>query len=138
MQTLKKCLTITILIVSILAGFFLLTKIAVAPIKISQAHENEHEVEFIAPELKAICAAESTGNWKLEPRHWDSQGNVLRGRVNNQDIGQCQINLSVWGEQATELGLDIYSFNGNRRMANWIYEHNGNKPWYLSQSMWDK
>lgn len=138
MNTLTKCLTIAILIACIFAGFLLLTKIAVAPINISQAATNEHEVDFIMPELKSICASESTGNWKNEPRQWDNQGNVLRGRVNKSDIGQCQINLAVWGEKATELGLDIFSFNGNRMMANWIYERYGNQPWYLSKPMWNK
>lgn len=98
----------------------------------------DYKVNFLFPELKTICAAESTGDWTAEPRHWDSNGDVLRGRVNSKDIGQCQINEPVWGDKAKELGLDIYSFNGNRRMANWIYERYGNQPWYLSEFMWNK
>lgn len=126
----------------ILLGMWALAQIAEAPSYLIQEAQakglEDFRVEFVMPELKAICASESTGNWTNEPRHWDSNGKVLRGIVNPHDIGQCQINEDVWGEKARAMGLDIYSFNGNRKMANWIYESYGNSPWYLSKAMWNK
>lgn len=98
----------------------------------------EAKLGFITPELKAICAAESTGDWTETPKHWNKDGTVLTGIINNNDIGQCQINKIIWGEKSKELGYDIYSFNGNIQMANWIYEKYGNKPWFWSKKLWDK
>lgn len=138
MNYLKQCLIYLIVCGVILGMLMAIAEIAQSKITINVAEAEEYKVEFIMPELKVICAAESTGNWLAEPRHWDSNGSVLRGRVVPDDIGQCQINERIWGKKAKELGFNLYSFNGNRQMANWIYTKYGSKPWYLSRSMWDK
>lgn len=82
--------------------------------------------DTIPPILLKIAKAES-GN-----RHFDSQGNVVKGKVNNKDIGKFQLNETVWGKKAKELGYDIYTEKGNEQMALWIFEHYGSVPWKFS------
>lgn len=136
MNTLYKCTITAILIVSILAGFFLLTKIAVAPITISEAHEVE-TVDFITPELKTICACESVGNWNAEPTQ-TRNGKLLRGRTTPEDVGACQINEHYHLENAKKLGFNIYLWTGNVGYANYLMTTQGTRPWSASKKCWDK
>lgn len=130
----KQCITylFALILASILV--YSLTALAVAPINV----ERSLIIDFIAPELKAICAAESVGDWNAEPIQFNPDGTVLRGRINPNDIGQCQINEPTWGKTAKELGFDIYTSNGNRQIANYIYETRGNQDWKYSKAGWDK
>ena len=82
--------------------------------------------------LLKICKAESG------LRQFDSNGNVLRGKVNPSDIGYCQINEPIWNDKARKLGYDIYTEQGNKDMALWIYNNYGDSPWDSSKSTWNK
>lgn len=96
--------------------------------------------EYTKPVLDAglvqVCSCESTGRANQTPTQYDSSGNVLHGKINHSDIGECQINNTYNGKQATELGWDIYTEDGNIKMANWMYEHEGYKPWSWSKGCW--
>lgn len=93
--------------------------------------------ETLLPALKRICACESVGDPNAEPQHFESDGvTVLTGRLNNNDIGLCQISTTYWLDVAKELGYDIYTEQGNIAMANYIYEYNGSQPWFWSQHCW--
>lgn len=87
-------------------------------------------------ELKRICSCESTGSPNGEPQQFKEDGSVLRGVINPQDIGACQINTKYWLAKAEELGFDIFTEEGNKQMALWIYNDLGNKPWFWSKSCW--
>ncbi len=68
-----------------------------------------------------------------------SQNGLVLTRVNNNgslDIGIAQINDKTWGAQATALGYDLYTKEGNEAMAKWIISKYGTKPWYLSAKTW--
>jgi len=69
-------------------------------------------------------------------RQFDKDGNVIRGMVNPYDIGRFQINILYHGDQAKELGLDLFTEEGNTSMALWLYEHQGLKPWSWSATCW--
>ena len=97
-----------------------------------------YSVDFIAPELKAICASEPTGDWTAEPRQFNDKGEVLKGRVNPADVGACQINEKIWGRTAELLGDDLYTYEGNIKFANWLYTKQSNKPWIWSKPMWNR
>jgi hypothetical protein len=73
------------------------------------------------PLLKHICSCESWGDPNKMPRQM-RDGVLLRGDVDPDDVGACQINVATWGPTATKLGLDIYapSGAGNIEMAEWI------------------
>lgn len=87
-------------------------------------------------ELVPICSCESTGKLGNVPTQYDKDGNVLHGKKNPDDIGMCQINQFWNGKEATEHGWDIYTEQGNIRMANYLYETQGTTPWNSSSSCW--
>jgi hypothetical protein len=68
-----------------------------------------------------------------------SQNGLVLTRVNKNgslDIGIAQINDKTWGAQATSLGYDLYTKEGNEAMAKFILSKYGTKPWYLSAKTW--
>lgn len=84
------------------------------------------------PILAEIARCESTF------RQFDSKGNVLRGKVNDDDIGVMQINKYYHEEDAEKLGFDIYTLDGNLAYAQWLYNKYGDAPWVHSAKCWVK
>jgi hypothetical protein len=84
------------------------------------------------PILTKICNAESGG------KQFNSDGSVVRGKVNPSDIGICQINEPTWNDRARKLGFDIYTQDGNEAMAQWIFLNYGDIPWSASKAGWNK
>lgn len=82
--------------------------------------------------LKKIAQAES--GW----RHYDSNGNVLLGKINSNDIGLFQINKKFHLEKAKEMGLDIYQPLDNIKFAIYLYKKEGTTPWNWSKKIWSK
>ena len=70
-------------------------------------------------------------------RQFDSNGDVLRGTLNEKDIGIFQVSETYWLEKSLELGYDIYTVNGNIEMAVWIYNNYGTQPWAWSKKGWE-
>lgn len=96
----------------------------------------KQELQFKYPQLKRICSCESTGHPNREPIHYKSDGSVLRGIINSDDVGMCQINLFWNGEEAIALGFDLFKEEENLGYATWLYEHRGNAPWVWSKGCW--
>jgi len=69
-------------------------------------------------------------------RQYGPDGKVLRGKVNNGDIGIMQINKYYHEEDATKLGFDIYTLEGNLGYAKWLYNKYGDNPWVHSSKCW--
>lgn len=90
------------------------------------------------PALLPICSCESVGVPNATPQQFNKDGSVKRGRINSHDIGMCQINETYHGAEAKKLGMDIYTTEGNIKFANYLYEHQGTKPWNWSKSCWGK
>ncbi len=90
-----------------------------------------------APIMDRIAGCESLGNPKSKGIHFDKNGQVLvRGNTNRTvDVGRYQIN-SVWFKKATDLGLDVFKEEDNKKMAYWIYHTQGTEPWYASEKCW--
>jgi len=91
---------------------------------------DEHFAEM--PILIDIARCES------QIRHFDSAGAVLRGEINSDDIGVMQINTRYHQGDADELGIDIYSLDGNLEYAKYLYEKQGVRPWKASMPCWGK
>lgn len=84
------------------------------------------------PELIEVAKCESTF------RHLGTNGNVIRGIVNRNDIGVMQINEIYHNEQAKKLGYDIHTLEGNMAYAKWLYKKEGLQPWISSSKCWSK
>lgn len=65
-------------------------------------------------------------------------GEVVRGRVDNADVGVMQINERYHLETATKLGFDIHTIDGNMAYAKYLYEKSGAQPWSASKPCWIK
>lgn len=96
------------------------------------AKQRTYEVFADTPVLIDIAKCESTY------QQFDEKGNVLRGRVDNQDVGTMQINERYHLEEAEKLGLNIYTVEGNLAFAKILYEKEGTKPWNPSKPCWGK
>lgn len=71
-------------------------------------------------------------------RQFAKDGSVLRGRVNNLDVGLFQINEYYHLERAKKLGYDIYSVEGNMAYAKLLFNEEGPTPWSSSSPCWSK
>lgn len=71
-------------------------------------------------------------------RHLTVEGEVVRGKVNNFDVGVMQINTAYHGEKAEELGHDLLTLEGNLSYAKDLYKRQGTTPWASSASCWKK
>jgi hypothetical protein len=78
------------------------------------------------PELSKIAQCESG------MRQFNSDGTVLLGRVNPMDVGILQINLQYHGQRAQELGIDLYTLEGNIEYGFLLYQEQGATPWKWS------
>jgi len=93
-------------------------------------------VAVLNPALKRICGCESSGSPTAEPRQFNEDGSVFKGKVHPADWGYCQINTDVWYEKSVALGYDLATESGNISMANYILKVEGTKPWGASRSCW--
>lgn len=67
---------------------------------------------------------------------YNSDGSVLRGIANKQDVGLMQINEKYHAETAKNLGLDIYTTEGNAAFGKYLYKKYGTSPWNYSSKCW--
>ncbi len=71
-------------------------------------------------------------------RQLDPNGDIHRGRENNQDVGVMQINEHYHLDKSVEKNYDIYTIEGNTSYARELYEIYGTKPWSSSKACWGK
>lgn len=71
-------------------------------------------------------------------RQLDSDGDVHRGEINNQDVGVMQINEHYHLDIAEKKNYNIYTLEGNTAYARALYEREGTRPWNSSKSCWGK
>ena len=82
------------------------------------------------PIMAEIARCESTF------RHYDENGNIIRGVVNSSDIGVMQINTYYHKDSADLFGHDLYTLEGNLDYARNLYERQGTTPWSASEFCW--
>lgn len=80
-----------------------------------------------APVMADIASCESRF------RQFNTDGSVYRGRANPHDIGLFQINETYHLKEATKLGMDIYTLEGNIAFAKVLYKRNGTRDWNWSK-----
>jgi len=113
----------------VLGGYFLPAQVVFAEKEVVK----EIKLKFDdIPMLVKICKAESGG------RQFKSNGDVIRGIVNPSDIGYCQINEYINNDEARRLGYDIYTEQGNKDYAVYLFMTRGTEPWNSSRNVWCK
>jgi hypothetical protein len=83
--------------------------------------------------LEVLAQCESGG------KHFDEKGRAVINFNNKNgtiDIGKYQVN-SAHQRNAYAKGWDIYTEEGNREMALYLYENEGLKPWNSSRHCWN-
>src|SRR3990167_3247513 len=91
-------------------------------------------VESISIPLPLLAIAQCESN----NQQFDKDGNVVRGEINHFDIGRFQINELYHGATAAKLGYDLYTDEGNTKMALWLFERYNTSPWNWSRACWSK
>lgn len=71
-------------------------------------------------------------------RQYDTTGEVLRGKVNANDVGALQINETYHSKRAEKLGYDLETLQGNMAYARLLYIESGPQPWSASHPCWGK
>lgn len=71
-------------------------------------------------------------------KQFNPDGSVIRGKQNPKDVGRFQINEYWNGTTAKKLGYDIYTWEGNTKMALYLYDKRGTKDWLWSKWCWSK
>jgi hypothetical protein len=71
-------------------------------------------------------------------RQLDSDGDIHRGKVNNEDVGVMQINEHYHLDQSLDKDYDIYTIEGNTAYARDLYMRQGTTPWNSSRACWGK
>lgn len=67
-----------------------------------------------------------------------ADGSILRGLVNQSDVGVMQINEAYHLKSSQRLGMDIYTLDGNIQYGAWLLKHQGTQPWDASKNCWIK
>lgn len=93
-------------------------------------YEVEAQAIVIPPTLKKIGECESGG------QQFKEDGSVVKGVVNSQDTGKYQINLTYHQKKAEEMGINLFTEEGNETYALHLYETEGTKPWNASKHCW--
>ena len=71
-------------------------------------------------------------------RQFDQSGNIIRGKVNQGDVGVMQINEKYHANEAAKLGYNIYTVEGNVAFAKYLYDKFGSDPWSSSSKCWSE
>lgn len=69
-------------------------------------------------------------------RHFDKNGEIIRGKVNKSDIGVMQINEYYHKQTANKLDISLYTLEGNIEYAKYLFEKEGTAPWLASSKCW--
>lgn len=128
------------MIISIIAALLLSSSFAMPTVLSAQVDdvniysltvEQQVDIYFSdIPEMKEVARCES------EFRQFDSWGSVLRGEVNDDDVGVMQINEYYHSKTADKMEIDLHTITGNMKYARYLYEKEGTRPWKSSKPCW--
>lgn len=112
--------------------------LCVSPSETSKTPPQSVEIVKDDRSIEQVIKDEFKAEWKVMVavakcesgmQQFGKDGKVILGKVNSNDVGLMQINTSFWGEEAKKLGHDIYTVEGNVKMAKVIYERQGLNAW---------
>lgn len=94
-----------------------------------------HRIEFAESHDNQFCTTDAITHGLCTK---SEEGMVLmRANSNNSvDIGIAQINNKAWGAESVKLGYNLYTQDGNEKMARYILSTTGLKAWSSSKQVW--
>ena len=105
--------------------------------KNSEPIKSRQETEaYVKEYFKDVPILAEVARCESEFRHTDSKGNLIRGLVDNADVGVMQINERYHLKQAVALDINIHTIDGNLEYARQLYEKQGVYPWMASSACW--
>ncbi len=115
------------------------TPIAEASITQSVTMPASHSVEeYVREYFKDAPVMIDIARCESRFRQLDSTGKVLKNPTSSA-MGTFQIMASLHAKSAQDnLGLNIYSLEGNAAYARYLYERNGTRDWNASKHCWGK
>ncbi len=107
-------------------------------VDIKNATSSEH-IKLITKEyFKGTPIAAEIARCESTYRQFNADGSVLRGKVNSADVGVMQINEKYHLKRSVELGINIYTLEGNLAYGKYLYKEQGSRPWNASKPCWGK
>jgi hypothetical protein len=88
---------------------------------------------YFADEPVMIAIAGCESNF----RQYDTNGTILKNDHSSAK-GIFQIMTSIHAARAADLGLDIYTMQGNAAYAKYLFDQSGTVPWNASKACWGK
>lgn len=114
--------------------FCLIVTVVVLTSQPKQAEEDTIPLIRTIPEVPIILKKIS---WCESKNHqFNSDGSIYRGEINPLDTGKYQINEYWNGNEAIRLGFNIFTLEGNTKMALYLYKERGTQPWNWSKDCW--
>jgi hypothetical protein len=100
--------------------------------------ETSYEKTIVLIEKDPVKVLEEVAKCESGARQYKQDGTIVFGINTNRtiDVGYYQINTSNEAT-ARAKGWDIYTYEGNRAMALYLYEKNGLKDWNSSKHCWN-
>lgn len=140
------------LIISLSLGLSLFASAATSPVAFAAESPNP-QPEIVSEEAENLLSTEEVEAkvreyWKDAPvmakvaycestfRHFNEDGQPLRGHVNKADVGVMQINETVHKASAEKMGLNLETLDGNLAYARHLYRTQGTAPWVYSSHCW--
>lgn len=102
------------------------------------SEENASTEEIVRQYFSDIPVMIQVARCESHFRHTLADGTVLRGVVDNRDLGVMQINTYYHGEQAKNLELNLENIYDNMAYARDLYERQGTQPWSASAPCWSR
>lgn len=97
------------------------------------------EVEMAVREyFKDIPVMISIARCESQFRQNQSDGTVLRGRVDPRDLGVMQINTGYHAREAEKYNLNLHQLEDNMAYARILYQKSGTQPWNASAKCWNR
>ena len=93
--------------------------------------------EAVRTYFKDIPVMVSIARCESHFRHTLADGSVLRGVVDNRDVGVMQINTGYHADTAKKYNLDLLKLEDNMAYARILYEKQGTAPWSASAKCWN-
>ncbi len=92
--------------------------------------------EYVTEYYENVPVMAEIARCESQFRHYDSDGDIIRGKVNNLDVGVMQINEYYHIDTADRLNIDLHTLDGNLEYALSLYNREGTQPWSASKKCW--